>query len=206
MEDCVEYMYLTVGKLSRMNCPEQERDTLTENKTNQTSDAQPAARVLLRLTVLAYFSFIIATISFFWYILGQLTPKPGTGVEEIVFTLVLLSAYYLAFSLVIIPHVWYLYRGIKRRMGSEGPSVGVGIIVPTVTGYSIFVLGPLLGVYPSTVVSAIRDILDPYISSNLLGYSVGVVLVGPFYIVLLDEFLPSAQKDEPASPKKADGD
>jgi hypothetical protein len=169
---------------------------LSENKTNQTSDSQPAARVLLRFTVLAYFSFIIATIFGFGYVLAAYT-----GAEGITYPLVPLSAYYLAFSLVVIPHAWYLYRGIKRRMGSEGPSVGIGVIVPTVIGYSIFVLGPLLGVYPSTVIGAIRDILDPYISSNLLGYSIGVVLVGPLYIVLLDEFLPSAQKDESSSPK-----
>jgi hypothetical protein len=152
---------------------------------------------------LAYFSFIIATIGLFWYILASLTPRPEIGVEEVIFTLVLMSAYYLGFALVIIPHVWYLYRGIKRRMGSEGPSVGIGVIFPTVVGHSIFVLGPLVGVYPSTGISTVLNILDVYIigGSNLLGYSIGVVLVGPLYIVLLDEFLPSAQKDESSSPK-----
>jgi len=173
---------------------------LTENKTNQTSDAQPAARVLLRFTVLAYFSFIIATI----FGLGSLLAA-YRGAEGIIYTLVPLSPFYLGFALVIISPVWYLYRGIKRRMGSEGPSVGVGIIVPTVIGYSIFVLGPLLGVYPSTVSAIIIDALGDYIGPGAyVGYSVTAILLGPFHIALL--YVLVAQEDGHLPRKKVESE
>jgi hypothetical protein len=135
--------------------------------------------------------------SVFWALLA--TYRGGEG---IIYTLVPLSAYYLAFSLVVISHVWYLYCGIKRRMGSEGPSVGVGIIVPTVIGYSIFVLGPLLEIYPSTVVGAIIvDIVDVYIRSlsDHVTYSILGISLGPIHIVLL--YALAVQKGESKSPK-----
>jgi hypothetical protein len=86
-------------------------------------------------------------------------------------------------------------------MGSEGPSVGVGIIVPTVIGYSIFVLGPLLGVYPSTVSAIILDILGAYRSSSgdYVTYSILGISLGPIHIVLL--YALAVQKGESSSPK-----
>jgi len=193
-------MYRTVGEIPKTKCSEKVATALSENKTTRTSDAQPAARVLLRFTILAYFSFIIATIFGLWSLLAAYR-----GAEGIIYTLVPLSPFYLGFSLVVIPHVWYLYRDIKRRMGSEGPSVGVGVVVPTVTGYSIFVLGPLLGVYPSTVSAIIIDILGDYIGPGAyVGYSVTAILLGPFHIALL--YVLVAQEDGHLPRKKVESE
>jgi hypothetical protein len=88
-------------------------------------------------------------------------------------------------------------------MGLEGPSVGVGIIAPTVLGYIIFVLGPFLGIYP--------NIVAPLQSFFLFesGFLFLLMLFGPIDVVLFyllveggESKYPEETEEQPSESKK----
>lgn len=172
---------------------------MSENKTKQTSGAWTEARIVLAFLILSYFFFIIGAILSVLALIGGLPSRE----ENLWDFLLLQSVWYLAIAPAVIPHAWYLYSIVKRKMGSEAPGVDVGVIAPVVIGYVLFVLGPSLGLYPS-VGSRIRAFFDiSYLRFFEISITYGV-LIGFPYIVWFYIFVVQAKSGESESPEEAE--
>ncbi len=88
------------------------------------------------------------------------------------------SLVYFGFALTAVPHVWYMYHVVKQNRGKKGIGVTVGVIVPTLVGYLIFVLGHLFELYQYTLYSTEDSLLLSFLESAW-GIS---LLLGPIYI------------------------
>jgi hypothetical protein len=152
---------------------------LNENKTTRASDALTTAHTVLAFLILAYFCYLISAA----LLLPQLFGPSITREERPQIFIFQQSAFYLWLAFTIVPQAWYLYRGIRRKLGSEGPGVGVGVIAPTAVGYVLLVLGPFLGIY--------NDIIDSsfVLLISLVSLFNGLFLVGPAYILLFYFFV-----------------
>jgi len=173
---------------------------LSEDKVIRTSDARRKARITLALLILAYFSYIILVI----VTMLQLGGPSITREEKHWFFLLQRSAFYLGCSLAVVPQIWYLYCGVERKRGSEGPDVGVGVVVPIVIGYAALVLVPFI--YPSIgslVATTFRVSLPETYVFIYLYSGLVVSLLGPVYVILFYLFVVWSRKGGQKEDKKA---
>ena len=108
---------------------------MSKNETLRRPDAKTAARQTLAFLILAYVCCII------WVLTSLMALISFGAAEDITVRsrIVDIFVFYSAFALLIISQAWYIYGGIRRKRGSKGPNFLVGVIVPTVVGYVIFV-------------------------------------------------------------------
>ena len=148
---------------------------MSEHKVFHRSNSQTAARQTLAFLALAYILYIPAAMIAIGDALVMQYGVEGATESDIFLAW---SLIYFGFALTAVPHVWYMYHVVKQNRGKKGIGVTVGVIVPTLVGYLIFVLGHLFELYQYTLYSTEDSLLLSFLESAW-GIS---LLLGPIYI------------------------